>query len=102
MHLFRLRERLVGDYGTYLRSLIKIRDEPIRARGQEELDAGLLWPQPLIQVNRRLKGITADGTEGYAAVRLEPVDPGYPVLVLQQTSDDDVRVVAEFVEVIEQ
>ncbi|MGD0949096.1 MAG: DEAD/DEAH box helicase [Candidatus Binatia bacterium] len=51
MQVFRLRERLIGDYGTYVRSFIEIRDERIRARVQEELDAGLLWPQPLIQLN---------------------------------------------------
>jgi hypothetical protein len=49
---------------------------------------------------KRLKGITAGGTEGHTAVHLEPVDPVYPVLILRQTSDDDMRVVAEFAEMI--
>ena len=51
MQVFRLRQRLIGDYGTYVRSFIEIRDERIRARVREELDAGLLWPQPLIKLN---------------------------------------------------
>ena len=41
MQVFRLRERLIGDYGTYVRSFIEIRDERIRARVEEELDTGL-------------------------------------------------------------
>ena len=51
MKVFQLRERLIEDYGTYVRSFIEIRDERIRERVREELDGGLLWPQPLIQLN---------------------------------------------------
>ena len=51
MKIFQLRQRLIDDYGTYVRSFIEIRDERIQARVRQELDAGLLWPQPLIQLN---------------------------------------------------
>ena len=51
MKVFQLRQRLIEDYGSYVRSFIEIRDERINERVREELDAGLLWPQPLIQLN---------------------------------------------------
>lgn len=51
MDVFRLRDRLVSDYGSYVRSFITIRDERIRATVEEALNGGLLWPEPLIQLN---------------------------------------------------
>jgi len=51
MDAFELRERLIEDYGSYVRSFIRVRDPEIRRRVDEELDGGLLWPEPLIQLN---------------------------------------------------
>lgn len=51
MDVFRLRERVVGTYERYVRSFLKIRDERIRRFAEEELDNGLLWPDPLLQLN---------------------------------------------------
>lgn len=51
MDVFELRERLVADYGDYTRSFLQFSDERIAAKVSEELDAGLLWPEPLIQLN---------------------------------------------------
>lgn len=51
MDVFRLREKLVGDYQQYVTSFINIRDGRMQKRVDEELDAGLLWPEPLIQLN---------------------------------------------------
>jgi hypothetical protein len=42
MKVFQLRQRLIDDYGTYVRSFIEIRDARIRARVREELDGALL------------------------------------------------------------
>lgn len=51
MNVFQLRDRLVSDYSDYVRSFIHVRDERIRALVERELDQGLLWPEPLIQLN---------------------------------------------------
>ncbi len=51
MDVFALRERLIGDYAGYVRSFIAIRDQRIRDQVDRELDAGRLWPDPLIQLN---------------------------------------------------
>ena len=51
MNVFRLRQRLIEDYSAYVGSFIEIHDPRIRDRVQEELNGGLLWPEPLIQLN---------------------------------------------------
>jgi superfamily II DNA/RNA helicase len=51
MNVFDLRDRLVGDYSDFVRSFIHIQDDRIREAVQAELQGGLLWPDPLIQVN---------------------------------------------------
>ena len=51
MNVFELRERLVDDYADYTRSFVVIRDERIRERVDAELEQGLLWPDPIVQLN---------------------------------------------------
>jgi very-short-patch-repair endonuclease len=51
MDVFETRRRLVGDYAEYIRSFIKIADTRIRARVDNALNAGALWPEPLLQLN---------------------------------------------------
>ena len=51
MDVFALRDRLVDDYGSYVGSFIKIKDARIEDEVMRSLDAGLLWPDPLIQLN---------------------------------------------------
>jgi len=51
MNVFELRNQLVSDYKSYVSSFIQIRDNRIRAHVNEQLQAGLLWPEPLIQLN---------------------------------------------------
>ena len=51
MDVFHLHERLISDYGDYASSFIRIADERIKARVDEEIKAGLLWPEPLLQLN---------------------------------------------------
>ena len=55
MNVFNLRDRLINDYGDYLRSFIRIKDDRIRQKVDEELESGLLWPEPLIQLNPSFK-----------------------------------------------
>ncbi|MDD9981723.1 MAG: hypothetical protein OXU81_10255 [Gammaproteobacteria bacterium] len=51
MNVFELRDRLIRDYRDYTRGFVEIADNRIRAYAQRELDEGLLWPEPLIQLN---------------------------------------------------
>ncbi len=51
MDVFDLRNRLIDDYQGYIRSFISIRDTRIGAHVSERLGDGLLWPEPLIQLN---------------------------------------------------
>lgn len=51
MNVFDLRNQLVDDYKTYVSSFIQIRDNRIREHVDEQLKSGLLWPEPLIQLN---------------------------------------------------
>ncbi len=51
MQVFDLRDRLIDDYRAYTRSFMQIRDPGIRRKVEAELDDGLLWPAPLIQLN---------------------------------------------------
>ncbi len=51
MDVFGLRERVVGEYADYVRSFIRVRDPHIKKFIDGYLDAGNLWPEPLIQLN---------------------------------------------------
>ncbi len=51
MDVFKLRNELIRDYERYVNSFINIRDERIKSKVQEEFNQGLLWPEPLIQLN---------------------------------------------------
>ena len=51
MDVFALRDRLVGDYESYVGSFIKIKDARIEDEVMRSLDEGLIWPDPLIQLN---------------------------------------------------
>ncbi len=51
MNIFDFRNQLINDYASYIHSFIQIRDVQIRERVQKELEEGLLWPEPLIQLN---------------------------------------------------
>lgn len=51
MDVFNLRDRVIGDYGTYVGSFLEIRDRRIDRLVREEMEGGFLWPDPLIQLN---------------------------------------------------
>ena len=51
MDVFALRQQLVADYSEYTRSFLRFNDDRIKERVDEELEAGLLWPEPLVQLN---------------------------------------------------
>jgi ATP-dependent helicase YprA (DUF1998 family)/very-short-patch-repair endonuclease len=51
MDVFRLRDALIADYTAYIKSFITIQDKYIRNHVEAELQKGVLWPDPLIQLN---------------------------------------------------
>ena len=51
MDVFALRNQLVSDYAAYIESFINVSDERIREHVDRELHEGLLWPDPLLQLN---------------------------------------------------
>src|SRR5215212_7181674 len=68
LDVFRLRHRLVDDYGSYVSSFIRIKDERVEEEVRNNLGEGLLWPDPLIQLNpsfeagERIDELVADGS----------------------------------------
>ena len=51
MNIFEFRNWLIGDSASYIQSFIQIRDPQIRTYVQQKLQEGVLWPEPLIQLN---------------------------------------------------
>lgn len=51
MDVFALRDRVVDDYKRYIESFVRIRDERIESFVREEFKSGVLWPDPILQLN---------------------------------------------------
>src|SRR6516165_5700312 len=51
MNIFDFRRRLVDDYAGYTRGFVHVREPRLRAFIDRQLDEGVLWPEPLIQLN---------------------------------------------------
>jgi ATP-dependent helicase YprA (DUF1998 family)/very-short-patch-repair endonuclease len=51
MDVFSLRDHLIQDYHGYISSFIQIREPKLRDFVNKQLGEGLLWPDPLIQLN---------------------------------------------------
>ena len=55
MNVFKLHKSLIRDYDSYIGSFINIRDQRISGYVKDMLSQGLLWPEPLIQLNPSFK-----------------------------------------------
>ncbi len=51
MDVFHLRDKIIGDYSSYITSFFEIADDRIKNAVQKEFQDGLLWPEPLLQLN---------------------------------------------------
>lgn len=51
MQVFELKNHMIEDYSTYLRSFIKVQDARIKDEVEQYLIEGNLWPEALIQLN---------------------------------------------------
>ncbi len=51
MDVFDLRERVIGDYESFVSSFLQFRDDRIETRVGNELAVGHLWPEPRLGLN---------------------------------------------------
>ena len=51
MNIFSLHKEILEAYESYIKSFIHIEDKEIESQVNQALDAGKLWPEPLIQFN---------------------------------------------------
>ena len=51
LNIFLFRRQLVDDYAGYTRGFIHVREQRLREFINRQLDEGVLWPEPLIQLN---------------------------------------------------
>lgn len=51
MNIFDFRNQLIDNYLQYVTSFIQIRDPKIKGHIEHELNDGILWPDPLMQLN---------------------------------------------------
>lgn len=90
MDVFKLRNRLIDDYSSYISSFITIRDERIRQMVDQEISGGLLWPDPLIQLNPSFRpgkwidqlvdaGILHEECRRVFRIKKEPAGEGAPL-----------------------
>lgn len=104
MDVFALRESLIRGYENYVRSFINLRDDRIRKRIDAAIRDGLLWPEPLIQLNPRFEpgrpiaDLIAQGVLHPDCERIfriknpeHPADPGR-VLTLHRHQEDAIRI----------
>ncbi|MCK5036645.1 MAG: DEAD/DEAH box helicase [Candidatus Sabulitectum sp.] len=55
MDAFRLRDEIVNQYKSYVKSFINIRDQRIDNEVNRTVERDLLWPDPLIQINPKFQ-----------------------------------------------
>ena len=98
MNVFALRDRLVDDYAAYIKSFIVINDKNIREYVENSLSSGLLWPDPLIQLNPSFeqgdsvdelvaKSVLHDECSNVFRIKEEAKDPGRPLHLHRHQSD---------------
>jgi len=51
MQIFDFRDFVIGDYASYIKSFISVADPRIQAEVEDALKSGLLWRDPLVQIN---------------------------------------------------
>ncbi len=51
MDAFELHRHVIADYSAYIKSFVRIADEQISKTVDDEMARGLLWPEPLLQLN---------------------------------------------------
>jgi ATP-dependent helicase YprA (DUF1998 family) len=61
MQVFQFRDNVITNYGDYIRSFINVADPRIRSEVEKALTEGLLWREPLVQLNPTFQsGVSVD------------------------------------------
>ncbi|MCS6958998.1 MAG: DEAD/DEAH box helicase [Pseudanabaenaceae cyanobacterium SKYGB_i_bin29] len=55
LDIFELRQAVIDNYASYIKSFLKIRDSRLKEFVEAEIDKGFLWSPPLIQLNPAYK-----------------------------------------------
>src|SRR6266516_6915524 len=104
MNIFDLRQQLIGNYSSYVKSFIEVGNLRIRDYVEQELfERGMLWPEPLIQLNplfqpgASIDALVAEGMLHPACASIfrrgkEPERPQGDLLQLHQHQEDAIRV----------
>jgi ATP-dependent helicase YprA (DUF1998 family) len=98
MNIFEFRHRLIQDYAAYTRSFVQIRDDDIRNFVWGQLESGVLWPDPLIQLNPSFEPgslideLTAEGLlhpecSRVFRIKPEPASAGQPLRLHRHQAD---------------
>lgn len=51
MDVFKVRDEVIDDYRAYTQGFLLIKDPTIRGKVEDELNSGLLWPEPYLALN---------------------------------------------------
>ncbi|MBW6475432.1 MAG: DEAD/DEAH box helicase, partial [Anaerolineaceae bacterium] len=105
MNVFDLRNSLIEDYSSYISSFIQISDPKIKDYVDESIAGGLLWPDPLIQLNpsfepgHKISDLCDEGLLNKECKRIfarksSPDSPSFP-LRLHKHQEDAIRTARE-------
>ncbi len=104
MDVFELRNHLIDEYQTYITSFIQIKDERIREFINDQISQGVLWPDPLIQLNpsfqpgRTIDELISEGLlhpECSRIFRIKKETPEEKILSLHQHQEEAIRLAAK-------
>lgn len=98
VNIFNFRRQVIDDYAAYTRSFILIRDSRLHDFVDEQLRAGVLWPDPLIQLNPAFEpgdsidelvrqGVLHPECKQVFRIKPEPQSIGQPLRLHRHQSD---------------
>lgn len=98
MNIFDLRDKLIADYSSFVTSFLNIRDSRISQFVNQELENGVLWPEPLIQLNPAFEpgesiedlvssGIIHSECSKIFRIKRDPGDRGRPLRLHRHQSE---------------
>jgi ATP-dependent helicase YprA (DUF1998 family)/very-short-patch-repair endonuclease len=98
MDVFGLRDHLIGDYARYINSFIRIRDPRIETYVHQAISEGLLWPEPLIQLNPSFEpgawiddlvdqSVLSSACRDIFRIKADPTDSGRPMRLHKHQAD---------------
>jgi ATP-dependent helicase YprA (DUF1998 family)/very-short-patch-repair endonuclease len=98
MDIFAFRDQLIGDYASYVKSFIQIRDPWIKEYVDDSLRTGVLWPEPLIQLNPSFEsggtiqdlvsqGVLHSECEHVFRMKVDEHDAGRPLRLYKHQTD---------------